>query len=638
MQEATDHRAKATKTTAPPPPGRTFMELCSITLLVLVAVIAYANSLDNSFHFDDSRITDNPHIQISDLSLNTILNAALKSEPKTRPVANITFAVNYYFHEFDVRGYHLFNILIHTLTSILFYFLARLTMEQGPVRRQFGPPGLVPLAAALIWVASPAQTQAVTYIVQRMTSMATMFYLLSLVCYARFRLKTSWSTAKVFMLVGCILSALLALGCKENVAVLPFFILLYELFFFRDLKLPRGTAFIAFYCAILVIGGLSVFTYLGDSPWNTILAGYASRSFTLFERVLTEPRVVLFYITLLFFPHPSRLNLDHDFIISRSFMEPAMVMPALLTILFLAVAAYRVARNHRLAAFAILWFIGNLIIESSFVSLELAFEHRLYLPGMMIILYATVVGRSITSPPWLRYGLVCCIVATFTFWTWERNMDWKNNITLWSDCAAKSPQKMRPHNNLGIAYDRNGNSTAAESNFRKALELNPKAILTHGNLGFLLAKQGQSQEAITHLEEAIRLDPNQPKVLLALGQVKLKQGNILDATKHFTTLLNTFPTFENVFLAHYNMGIIYEDSGNLEKAERSYLMAIKANPAHTPTHNNLGILLARRGRLDEAIRSFRRALAIDPLDIQAQSNLANALQLQETDNQAGRNH
>lgn len=602
-----------------------FLELCKVMLLILIAAIAYANSLDNSFHFDDSRITDNPHIRISELSPNAILDVWTKSEPTTRPLANITFALNYYFDEYDVRGYHLFNILIHVITAILFYFFAKLTMEREPVMRRFGAPGMVPFVAALIWVASPAQTQAVTYIVQRMTSMATMFYLLSMVCYVRFRLSRSMA-AQTALLTGCLISAALALGCKENVAVLPFFILLYEFFFFRDLKWPRGTAFIAFYCAILVIGGLAVFTYLGGSPWETILAGYASRTFTVFERVLTEPRVVLFYITLIFLPHPSRLNLDHDFLVSRSFLEPATTMPALLTVLFLVCLAVLIVRKERLAAFTILWFFGNLAIESSFLGLELAFEHRLYLPGMMVILYATAATRDILPSLWLRYGLACCIVATFTFWTWERNITWKTNLSLWSDCAAKSPQKMRPHNNLGIAQELAGNPAAAEISFRMALALDPDAVLTHGNLGFLLAKQGKKQEALEHLKTALSLKPDQPKVLLGLGQIKLGQGRVLEATAYFSSILRDFPDFEDVALAHYNMGVIYEDSGNLKKAAESYAEAIQKKPDYVAPYNNLGILLARRGEMDAAIRSFRRALDVDPLNSQAQKNLAKALQ------------
>ena len=158
----------------------------------------------------------------------------------------------------------------------------------------------------------PLHTQSVAYIVQRMTSLTTLFYLLALVCYSDARLSTT-ATRKHILLALCAVSGLLALGTKEIAATLPVFIFLYEWFFFQELKpdwLRRRLPALAGVC---VAFGLIVLIFSGfENPVERIFAPYAGGGLTAWQRVMTQFRVVVFYISLLFWPAPSRLNLDHD--------------------------------------------------------------------------------------------------------------------------------------------------------------------------------------------------------------------------------------------------------------------------------------------------------------------------------------
>ena len=164
----------------------------------------------------------------------------------------------------------------------------------------------------MIWLVHPLHVQSVTYIIQRMNSLAAMFYILAMLLYARGRLARGKGKQSVFFL-SSLGAGMLALGSKENAATLPLFILLYEWFFLQDLSfswlrkrfLPiLGVGVFLFFVAMI---------FLGQHPFDAILNSYGSRDFNMGQRVLTEFRVVLFYMGLLLFPHPARLNIDHDF-------------------------------------------------------------------------------------------------------------------------------------------------------------------------------------------------------------------------------------------------------------------------------------------------------------------------------------
>jgi hypothetical protein len=142
----------------------------------------------------------------------------------------------------------------------------------------------------------------------------------------------------------------------------------------------------------LVVLAIVALMYLGTHPVEKILSGYKARDFTPAQRVLTQFRVVIFYITLLIFPHPSRLNLDHDFPISNSLIDPVTTILSIGVIVGLMGLAIYKGKKERLLSFCILWFLANLVIESSVIGLEIIFEHRMYLPFMLLSLMAVTLA------------------------------------------------------------------------------------------------------------------------------------------------------------------------------------------------------------------------------------------------------
>jgi len=372
--------------------------LIAIALIAGVALVAYSNTFHVPFHFDDRpNIVENPNVQFTVLTWDR-LERLIKNTYKVtiRVFSYFTFALNYYFGGFNVFGYHLVNFFIHIASGIFLYWFLMLTFNLPSLKEKYGPISYkVALFSSLIFISHPIQTQSVTYIVQRMASMAGMFYLLSFILYIKGRLSTG--VPRIFYFGGTMLSYLLGVFSKENVAILPLFIVLYEFYFFQNFDLsPRGKRILFALIGSLLVLGAFGFVLWGKRYIDLTIEGFQDRPFTMLERVLTQPRVVLYYVTLLVFPHPSRFNLDYDFPISKTLLNPPTTLISILIIAGLIGYSIWTAKKRPVLSFCILWYFGNLVIESSIFPLEMVYEHRLYLPAVgPFILFSLFVVRGI---------------------------------------------------------------------------------------------------------------------------------------------------------------------------------------------------------------------------------------------------
>ncbi len=561
-----------------------------VGLTIFLVFLIYSSNLAGPFVFDDGRnIRDNPAIRLTEISWPGLKEAATQSPLPNRPLAYVSFALNYYFNGYRTAGYRLVNILIHMLAGAFLYVFLKTTLRLPVMQARFGNSQWLPCIAVLIWLVHPLHTQSVTYIVQRMNSMAAMFYILSMLCYARARL-TQVPAFKWLLAGACLVTGILALAAKETAATLPGFILVYEWFFFQDLSrewLKRHLPFIAAVTILLI--GITII-YLGGHPLQKILSRYELRDFTPTQRVLTELRVVILYLSLLIYPHPKRLNLDYDYPLSNSLVDPVTTLLALLAIAGLVAGSFLLAKKERLISFCLLWYCANLVIESSIIGLEIVFEHRTYLPSMMMIPLAVFLVERYLKSKILKVTAICSIILVFAAWTYERNAVWRNPVSLWRDVVAKSPQKLRPHNNLGNALKHQGKYEEAIYHFNKALELNPGYAKAHNNLGTVLAAQGKTDEAIKHFGIALYVDPGYAA-------------------------------------AHSNVGVVLAGRNEIEKAIVHFREALRLKPDYAKVHSNLGAALVRQGKLPEALEHLHTALRLKPDDVQTRRNLQICLKL-----------
>jgi len=608
---------------------------------VILGLVIYSNTFKAPFIFDDlQNIKENPLFQAA--GSGTVTRATFESYCTNRPVANFSFFLNYRLHQDSVTGYHVVNVAVHILAGIFLFLLLRTTLTLPCVGFDERHGFWIALFSSLLWFVNPVQTQSVTYIVQRMNSMASMFYVLSLFFYAKGRLvgrpRTGWP-----WFAGSAAAGILALGTKEIAATLPFFVFLYEWFFLQDLDRAWIKRRLPYLLGAVVVFGVVALLYLGPHPLRSVFAGYGSRDFTPSERVLTEFRVVIYYIGLLLYPRPSRLNLDHDFSISHSLLQPMTTLFSLGAIIGLIVLAILTAKKQRLISFAILWFFGNLAIESSVVNLEIIFEHRTYLPSMFFFVVLVVLAYRLFRKDRLVVWVLSAAVLVLCLWTYERNQVWGSSISLWSDCAKKSPDKLRPHYNLGTNLARASRLEEANLQFRQALRVAPDDTKTHFNLATSLTHQGKLEEAAFHYREAIRTRPLFPEAETGLGVALARQGKLEEAIAHYRRALEVKPDDE---VTQNNLGHALARQGKFDEAAEHYRAALRIKPGYTEALRNMkilsairdksaaspphhrdtapmgsekaqacfdeGIELARQGKLHEAVERFRDGLKIGP--------------------------
>lgn len=652
-----------------------------LAVMLAFGVMAYSNTFESPFVFDDEFfIINDAAVHMTELSGNAVKTAAFDGKPRHRFLPNISFALNYYFGRLNPFGYHLVNLVIHLLSGIFLFFLVKNTLastrcrrgcgvDPGPDREGVNPspatdktmiragddksnPDIIAFFAALIWIVQPVATQSVTYVCQRMASMVALFYILSLLLYVKGRMamagpdkpgpdhpnpkhaKKEFTPARntdndhnkflvpILYFSGCVISAVCAVATKENAGTLPMVILLYEWFFFQDLKLNwscRQIPWIAFF----TIGFASlVFWYMGENPLNRLLGSYRFRDFSLIERVMTEWRIVVYYIGLFFWAPPGRLNLDHDYPLSLLPAHPATTMLALAAILSLFVWAAYAVKKDRLAAFAIFWFFITQATESTVIGIELVFEHRTYIPFMLIsLLFVLVILRMIKNKP-LAYGLLTATALVFSVWTYQRNQTWQDPIVFLTDSAAKSPNKYRPQYNLGVALYDTGDVSGAVIQYKIAIQKDPDRAAAHNNLGSALLKLGKTHEAIQSFHRALDLKPDFADAHNNLGNALFKQGQTNDAIYSFRRALALNPDLAD---AHNNLGNAFLEQGKIDKALQGFHRALALDPDHIEARNNLANTLMQNGDFRGAINHFQAILKKHPDHIEANINMGTAL-------------
>lgn len=377
-----------------------------LLLLAILITLIYSNTFNASWHLDDlQNIVTNPHLKLTKLNISDIKKTfygahdagQYRGEKLYRPVTCLTFGLNWYVGQNNVTGYHIVNLIIHVLTAISLFSCIMLLMKTpfvktSPYRKDaYFIAGL----ATVLWATNPIQTQAITYIVQRMASLSTLFYCLSLMFYVNARLEDHNIKKTVGFLI-CIVLFVLGILSKENAVLLPLSLILVEIIFFQNLKDPEVLKKILIFSltGVFIILIVGAFVFLDGNLFSILK--FSNREFTPYQRLLTEFRVVIFYLSQIFYPIPSRLSIDHTFFVSTSLFSPMSTLFSLLFILTLIIIAFFNVKKRPILSFSILFYFLNHTIESTILNLELVFEHRNYLPSLFIFWpFAVVVAHGI---------------------------------------------------------------------------------------------------------------------------------------------------------------------------------------------------------------------------------------------------
>lgn len=600
--------------------------LFSVSALLVVLVVVYANTFDAGWHFDDfANIHNRDALHLIRLDLEEIERTFYDARGHLyRPVVCLTFALNYLAGGLEVFGYHLVNLSVHVLAAVALYLFLFNLFAHTRLKNAYGPVAFgLALVSALLWAINPIQTQAVTYIVQRMASMAGLFSISCMYFFLKGRLASS-PGRRMAHFTAMVLCGLLAFGSKENTAVLPVVLLMLEVLLIRR---PRGRDLwkyaLVLLLLLLVPLGLAVLMKGGEvlQLQQHVTAYEGGRDYDLGQRLLSQPRAILFYVSLLLYPMPDRLSLIHDFSPSTGLLEPVTTLPAFLILSGAAVLALALARRHPLASFCALFFLMNHAIEGSFLPLELVFEHRNYLPSMLFFVLPALLclklWQGFSGRKAMRVFLGAAFIVVLVglgHGTFVRNMIWKTEESLWLDAAEKSPRVPRVHHNLGRYYADAGRKQEALAEYRIALSL-PRGPntrtrhLTHYNMGLIYESMGDLARARRQFLAVLELAPGYAAAYTRLGALDIREGRLEDARKKFLRALALNPASSQ---AHNNLGFILLKQGQWQAATQEFREALRREPGNLHAMTNLGVAYKAQGDLGKAVIWFRRVLSRDP--------------------------
>ncbi len=567
-----------------------------ILLILLAGITAYSGSLFVPFEMDDHTIPP--------LAANELQNILLHGG--ARRVTDLTFALNYRLTGLSLLPLHLTNLFIHLASAVTLYLLIRITCQAltppaGVRHSSLSFSGqFLPMGAALLFVCHPLQTQAVTYIVQRYTLLATLFYLLAVLGYvsARHAYLTD-APRRILWIWGLVtvLAALLALGSKQIAYTLPVMLVAVEYIVFRGRLFNRrfvaicgGILFVSILLALYRWREEGVAGFLFDLRLATAEDTTISRS----GYFLTQQRVIVTYLRLLCFP--LQQSLFHDYPLSTSLMSAPVLAAVALHVLLLAAAVtlLRVTRGIpeprdanrcallRLAALGIIWFYLALAVESSLIPIrDVIFEHRVYLPSCGFFLALCAVAGAAVQEQRRRMVLAGALLATacltLVSLTIARNRVWNDPLRLWQEAAQAAPNNSLALANLASKYLENNKPDKALLLYLRAFESNP-------NLAFRpLVDLGRSLQALKF-----------PRERFTTGQEFVLPNGELD--------FGRYAEWEAVKCN--NLGLAFEIMGATDKARMRYEAAVVYLPDYDRAWLNLALLA--RSQRDDAL--FNKAL------------------------------
>ena len=640
-----------------------------VAVLGVLGGIAYLNSFDVPFIFDD--------LDSVRLNRDVLFRNYSIFHPQTylftRSLLYLTFQFNYWLGGEYVLGFHIVNVLLHIFNGLLVFVMCGKILKTAGIDADRAR--VYSFLSASFFLLHPIQTESVTYISSRSELLSTFFYLTGFLVFIKFPENKIGLLASVPITI----LILLGLGAKETVVTLPAMIFLYDYLFIAKTEFSRIWPRWRFYLLFVVLGTYSVY-YLLTARVAAGLGTYASRqNYPWWNYLISQPPVIARYLRLLVVP--TGFNLDYDFPVYSSVMEPAIWL-SLLLICILVFAAWRWRRTKPVFTFSIFWFFIALSPTSSVVPIpDVIFEHRVYLPLAGACLAFPFVVEWLIALPKKQFeirrivGSSIAVLVVLAALTILRNEVWRNDARLWSDVISKSPHKLRPYNALIYTYMQRGENDKAISIANLGAENVPAARLSFlDTVGNLYLKMGRPDQAVGYFksstDEAVRAGLPESKragyfnnlgvAYMALAQTvdgpdraqawrrgqeafrTSLQGNdknvsTLDSFVNVTYMLGDGPALQKElterlraapkeFRTLYSLGALlsletrYAES--LEYFDRAERVFDDGDPGEETLFFSHALALTKAQQVEKAIEKYRRALFVNRFFDEAHYNLA----------------
>jgi Flp pilus assembly protein TadD len=584
----------------------TYLAACAAAIALVLA--AYANSLDNSFHFDDSHVISNnlylrslEHVPLFFTDAHTF--SSLPQNATYRPLVTLSLALDYARGALNPRPYHVTQLCLLLMTGVL------LVLFFTPVAGE-----LPALFAATLFCVHAANTETMNLISARSELLSTVGLLASFVLYQR-----SAVARRSFLYL-----LPLAIGALAKAPLVVFAPLLFAYALLIERKPLREALRTAIPSLVLGIALLAFLNSMNAKEWES--GGGPALGY-----IITQPFVWLHYARL--FVLPAGLTADYDWTAFAHWYDTR----AIAGYAFVALLILGIRRAPAAVAFGLVWFVVALVPTSLFPLAEVANEHRLFFAFIGLVLVAATFIRTRTVAV-----AALLLLALHAYGTHQRNKTWKSEETLWADVVEKSPANGRAWMNYGLTQMSKGDYVLAKRNFEHAATLVPNYATLEINLGIVegelhddvaaerhfrralalrpdvnshvfyarwLAKRGRAAEAIPHAREAVRLSPASADARALAAQ--------LDAVSRTARSPHSWPDYKSAFDA----GLAAIQLGDWNTAIEANRAALARDPRSADAWNNLGWALAQLGFRDEAADAYRKGLDIRPGDSRIANNL-----------------
>jgi len=537
---------------------------CCCLSITFLGILVYGNHLHNTFQFD---------------SVAYIKNNLLLKDPESiinlkfwimgffrRGLLFISLAINAYFDGLRAFGYHVLNLSLHILNSILVFYIFQKALVQFRNQLQSCENNVsISFFAAAIFLIHPIQTESVIYIITRSEILASTFYLFGFFLFQIFleSKKPKKLLNKIFLFLSIIFLAVVGFSVKQTLSTFPLILFFYYIatcpldsFAIKILYKWRKHLIIviAVFLTLLFYKLLNDETFLIGPSNPDEMVGRA-------KYMLSQPSVIVFYYLkkILF---PINLNIDPDIeVVTQMFSFGFISGIGSITLMI-----YYLWKQGewRFYLFFLAWFFIILSPSSSIVTLhDLAAEHRVYLalPGVIFIFSYGIFCflQNQTSLKKFNNSILVIlffyqIILLFGVLSIERNKIWKNELSLWQDSHKKSPDKVRPLINLARAHSIEGKHEDAIRYYEESLLKAPLVFVSNYNLGELYFKNKRMEDAIIRFKLALQLKPNIPETYAKLGEIYLKQKKWDLADLYFKKCIEIESRFPEVFK---NLGILH---------------------------------------------------------------------------------
>ncbi|HEX9242987.1 MAG TPA: hypothetical protein VF875_11155 [Anaeromyxobacter sp.] len=503
----------------------------AVPLLLLLTVAAYAGSISRTFQFDDFQLFDYAFLRDPAVFLNPLAMFHTGVDAIARWVAYATLGLDLLVWGRDARGFHLTNLAIHAGAVALVYALVR---ELYRTPRLAGSPAAedapwTSLAAAALFAVHPIQTQSVSYVIQRMTSLAVALGVAGLVAWLRSR--RADGRARAAWLAAAVAATGAAMLTKEIAFTFPVLAILAELAFFRGPAARRVLGLSPLVATMAIVPGLAV---LGGALSERVQVGgdtaLAALGLSRAEYLMTQAHVVLSYLRLLAWP--SGQNLFPDFPITRS-LDLATAAAVAFHAAAVGAACWFGWRSRErapartLVAFGVLWAYVALSVETfAVVIMDVMNEHRVYYPSVGLFLAISAAGAAAVRArpaPWRAAAVALAAVAVLALGaaTIARNRLWGDEVAMWTDVAEKSPRLASAHRMLGFVMLRNGRPAEAVAPLRRAIDLVPFYDSAWRELASAYGQSGAAARA-AHARAVIQYTHADPAGALAQWDLALR--------------------------------------------------------------------------------------------------------------------